>query len=143
MTALTAPTTRKHRSGKVGSWPVKASAVIFQNGLVALLAGKAIAARPGVDAAEALTMKVVGIANSSATGGAADGDVRVEADAGRDWYCLKIGTAGDALTLSDVEADVYVIDDQTVGKTHATNTRPRAGVLKDVTSEGAWVLIGK
>jgi hypothetical protein len=141
MTALTAPTTRKSRSGKVRSWPVKASAAIFQNGLVALLAGQAIAARAGVDATEAGTIRVVGLANHSATGGASDGDVKIETDDG--CFLFKIGTAGDALTRADVENDVYVIDDQTVGKTHATNTRPRAGVLKDVTSEGAWVQVGK
>lgn len=141
MVALTAPAQRKSRSGKTARWPVKAASQIFQNGLVALLVGKAIAARAGVDAAEAATMKVVGIANTSVLGGAADGDVKVETDSGL--FCFKIGAAGDALTLSDVENDVYVIDDQTVGKTHAVNTRPRAGVLKDVTSEGAWVLVGK
>lgn len=142
MAALTAPTARKTRIGKTVALPVKAASQIWQNGLVVLLAGVAIAARAGVDATEAGTMKVVGIANSNALGGAADGDVTVEADTGSDWFCFKIGTAGDALTRADIGAAVYVIDDQTVGKTHATNTRPKAGVLRDVTSEGAWIQFG-
>lgn len=76
----------------------------------------------------------------SVTGGAANGDVRIDTDRGT--FCFAIGTSTDALTLSDVGADVYVIDDQTVGKTSATNTRPKAGVLEDVTSDGAWVRVG-
>lgn len=140
MAALTGPRIRKSRAGKTGNWPVKATSQIWQNGLVALIAGKAIAARAGVDSTEAATIKVVGLAANSVLGGAADGDQRIDTDEGV--FPFAIGTAGDALTLSDVGADVYVIDDQTVGKTHATNTRPKAGVLKDVTSEGAWVKVG-
>lgn len=141
MTALSAPRARKERDPlRVRRFPVKAASQIWQNGLVVLLAGQAIAGRAGVDATEAGTMKCVGVAAESVLGGASNGDKKIDVDRG--CFLFAIGTAGDALTLSDVEADVYVIDDQTVGKTSATNTRCKAGVLKDVTSEGAWVLVG-
>src|SRR3546814_18498 len=109
--------------------------------MVVLLAGKAIAARAGVDAPEAATMKCVGVAAGSVLGGAADDDENVTVDRG-EVFCFANSAAGDAITLSDVGTDCYVADDQTVAKGHAVNTRPKAGRIEDVTSEGVWVRVG-
>jgi hypothetical protein len=44
-------------------------------------------------------------------------------------FILASGTGADALAETDVGASVYVIDEQTVGKTSGTATRPVAGIL--------------
>lgn len=141
MTALAAPGARKTRTGNHFVYPVKATSQIWQNGMVVLLGGKAIAARAGVDAAEAATMKCVGVAAYSVLGGAVDGAGTVPVDRG-DVYCLANSAAADQITLSDVGADCYVADDATVAKTSDTNKRPKAGRIEDVTSEGVWVRVG-
>jgi hypothetical protein len=41
------------------------------------------------------------------------------------------GTAGDQLSAANIGADVYLIDDQTVGLTNGGSTRQRAGWLSD------------
>lgn len=46
---------------------------------------------------------------------------------------------GDAITAADIGAACYAVDDQTVAKTHATNTRSPAGVIEDVDTIGVWV----
>src|SRR3546814_15363779 len=108
MTALAAPTKRKSRDGRSFVYPVKAVSQIWQNAMVVLLAGKAIAARAGVDAPEAATMKCVGVAAGSVLGGAADDDENVTVDRG-EVFCFANSEAGDAITLSDVGPDCYEI----------------------------------
>lgn len=55
-------------------------------------------------------------------------------------FPMKIGAGGDALTQADRETDVFVMDDETVGKTNAGgNTRSKAGKLVDVDEGYAWV----
>lgn len=48
-------------------------------------------------------------------------------------------SAGDAITKADIGAACYIVDDQTVAKTHATNTRSPAGIVEDVDAQGVWV----
>ena len=53
--------------------------------------------------------------------------------------CFANSAAADAITLADIGADCYIVDDQTVAKTSATNTRSVAGKVFDVDAEGVWV----
>ncbi|MEI3038463.1 MAG: hypothetical protein V8T90_05260 [Victivallales bacterium] len=50
------------------------------------------------------------------------------------------GTSTEALTVADIGAVCYIVDDHTVGKVGGTNAIP-AGVVMDVTDDGVAVLI--
>lgn len=45
----------------------------------------------------------------------------------------------DAITAADIGTVCYAVDDQTVAKTHATNTRSPAGTVEMVDDQGVWV----
>lgn len=47
--------------------------------------------------------------------------------------------AGDLIAAADIGQVCYAVDDQTVAKTHATNTRSPAGAIEDVDEYGVWV----
>ena len=48
-------------------------------------------------------------------------------------------SGGDLIALADVGSVCYVVDDQTVAKTHNGNTRSVAGTVRDVDAAGVWV----
>jgi hypothetical protein len=50
--------------------------------------------------------------------------------------------AGGIAVLDASGNDCYLVDDQTVAKTSATNTRSVAGKIVDVDSQGVWVKLG-
>ena len=134
------------RSGKDFGFPAKAAAVFHQGALVMLKAGVLEPARPGAGAdvaaraAEAALCAVPGIAAKSLKGGTADGDVKVPVSAGV--FLFKNSAGADEVRLADYGDDVFVVDDETVAKTSASNTRPKAGVVVDVESVGVWVSVG-
>lgn len=125
---------------------VAAGAVCFQGGLAILASGNARAGRVGqgadaaAQAADAATYRAAGVFQQSVTGGAANGDVRVDIQEGR--WLFKNGAGGDALTIADRGRRCFVIDDETVGKTNPNNTRAVAGVVIDVDATGIMVDIG-
>lgn len=145
--ALTQAQGRDRRNGKVISLGVLAAVQCFQGGLAIAVGGYLRPGRVGqgadntAKAADAATYRAVGVFRHSALGGATDGAVTVEVE-NEGWYCFKVGTAGDALTDADIGSVVYIIDDETVGKTNPNSIRARAGILRDVTAEGAWVEVG-
>lgn len=47
--------------------------------------------------------------------------------------------AGDLITAAEIGTVCYIVDDQTVAKTSATNTRSPAGVVDSVDPQGVWV----
>ena len=47
--------------------------------------------------------------------------------------------SSDAIALKDINADCYVVDNQTVALTNGSSTRVKAGVIKDVDADGVWV----
>lgn len=47
--------------------------------------------------------------------------------------------AGDLITVADIGAACYIVDDQTVAKTSGTSTRSPAGIIDDVDAQGVWV----
>ena len=147
MTALTAPRKIVKLAGTSQfRLPVIAGAVILQSALVILAGAAARAARTGqggtdtLKAADAATYHVVGVALEGVTGGAADGDVSVEVEAGAFNFVNSAGV--DAITRADIGSRAFVVDDQTVARSSAGGTRAQAGIILDVTSEGVWVLIG-
>lgn len=47
--------------------------------------------------------------------------------------------AADEITAADIGGIAYAVDDQTVAKTSATNTRSAAGTIVKVDAQGVWV----
>lgn len=142
MTAITAPRKIARRGPMVDySYGIKATSVIIQSGLVVLLAGYAIGGRVGVDSTEAGTMQCVGVAAESATGGAADADVRIKVESGE--FGFANSTSGDLITVADIGKVCYLADNQTVAKTSNTNVRCIAGRITGVDTDGTvWVRVG-
>lgn len=111
--------------------PVKAATKIFKGALVAIdSSGNAMPA--GLLAAG--TVRVVGVAAHTVDNSAgAAGALKVEVSVGVHRFA---NHGADAVVAADVLADCYVLDDQTVAKTHATNTRAVAGKVQMVESDG-------
>ena len=86
------------------------------------------------------TLKARGVAQEQVdnSSGAA-GDKRVETRRGVFPFANSAST--DEITRADIGNSAYIVDDQTVAKTHATNTRSVAGVIRDVDSDGVWIEI--
>lgn len=72
----------------------------------------------------------------SNVGGAA-GDVKAEVELGV--FQFANSANADAITAADIGKPCYVVDDQTVARTHGSNTRSVAGVVVDLDDEGVWV----
>lgn len=134
MSALAAPRIVPEKAGVTSNPPVAAGAKIHHGALVVMDAGFA---KPGYAAAGLVTL---GIAEETVdnTGGAA-GAKRVVVKRG----CFHFANHGaDAVTEADIGKDAYVVDDQTVAKTSATNTRSIAGKVVDVDAAGVWIRVG-
>lgn len=123
-----------------------AGVACLQGGLAMLVGGYLRPARIGQGGSDAAKQadvanaRVVGWFDSSATGGASDGDVTVDTLEG---VILVKNSAGvDAITVADIDRFCFVIDDETVARHSAGGLRPRAGVVREVTSEGVWVEVG-
>lgn len=141
MTAQSQSAFRDTRSGETLSAGVKATSQIWQGGVVALLAGVAIAGRVADTYAELATLRVVGLAEHDVLGGAADGDELVSI---RKAVARLANSAGaDEITVADIGRLCFLVDDQTVAKTVGTGLRPIAGEIVDVDSTGVWVALGK
>lgn len=132
MAAATKERNTAYRSGEMAAFPAAASTRIFAGTLVCLDGGYA------VPAATSATLSCVGVAMSTVDNReGASGDLVVTVRRG--WFHFGNSSAGDAITLAEVGATCYLVDDQTVAKTHATNTRSAAGIVRDVDAEGVWV----
>ncbi len=115
--------------------PVNGGSRIFAGGMVALNSeGNAIPA--GLSAGGSVRAMGVAQAEANNTAGA---DGALFAQVRRGAFPFANSTAGDAITIADVGATVFVVDDQTVAKTNGTSTRIAAG--KCVGFDGAMVLV--
>lgn len=134
MTALTADRNTPQRNGEDFLFPVSAGKVCRAGGLAVLHGGTA---EPG---ATAVGLVAVGRFEATVdnTAGAA-GAVSVRVRRG----CFRFGnsTGADAITLADVGSPAYIVDDATVAKTSATNTRSEAGIIVDIDDSGVWINI--
>jgi hypothetical protein len=127
------------------SFGVAALAVCLQGGMAMASSGYVRPARVGqggndmAKIADVANCRVVGMFLASVTGGAGDGDETVQVDEGI--FLLKNSAGVDAVTVADVDRYCFVIDDETVAGNAASGTRPRAGVVREVSTEGVWVEI--
>lgn len=117
------------------SIPLKANAVVYEGGLIAV-----DSTGYGIDAATATGYQLVLLAaeDGDNTGGSS-GDVSVD--------CLvceaKFDNSGsDAVTQASLGKNVYVVDDHTVASTDGTSTRSAAGPMTELDSDGVWVSLG-
>ena len=134
MSALAATRIVPEKAGVTSYVPLAAGAKIHHGALVVMDAGFA---KPGYTA---VGLVALGIAEDSVdnTGGTA-GAKRVEVKRG----CYAFATlAGDDVTEADIGKDAFVVDDQTVARTSATNTRSIAGKVIDVDAAGVWIRVG-
>lgn len=135
MTALTKDRNTPRRAGVQFNDPVAASTRIFAGSLLCLnAAGFAV---PGSTSA---TLKARGIAEEQVDNrdGAA-GALRIESRRGV--FPFANSASADEITRADIGNTAYIVDDQTVAKTSATNTRSVAGIIRDVDEAGVWVEI--
>ena len=134
MAALTTSRNTLKRGPYLLVAPVAASTVIHQGALVALnTAGNAV---PGTLAANLRAAGCARYSVDNASGSAGAAQIEIERGVFR-----FINHPADALTEADVLNDCYIVDDQTVAKTHATNTRSKAGKVLEVDDGGVWVEI--
>ncbi|WP_068634710.1 hypothetical protein [Thauera butanivorans] len=135
MAAQTADRNTPYRTAEDFEFPVAAATKIFGGALVCINASSL-----ATKGATATGLKCVGIARDVADNSAgAAGAIRVKVRRG----CFRFANsaAADLVALADIGADCYVVDDQTVAKTSASNTRSIAGKVRDVDADGVWVEI--
>lgn len=133
MAALTQDRHTHERPGLLREPPVKGATTVFAGGMAGI-----DATGFAVPMATATGLKCLGRAEERADNSAgANGDIRVEVAAGI--FRFANSSAGDAIALTDIGADCYAVDDQTVAKTNGTNTRSVAGKVWDVDAQGVWV----
>jgi hypothetical protein len=117
--------------------PIAATTHVFAGAIAAIsVAGYAV---PG--SADA-TLKVMGRYEEEGdnTAGTVGGEVKCQVARGT----FKFANSGttDAITVADLYRDCYVVDDQTVARTSAAGTRPVAGKVVQVDTDGVWVELG-
>lgn len=134
MVAMTGPRQIKTRKGEIFNRPVAAAVLIYSGALVCLNAGYAVkgSAATGL-IADGFARETVDNRDGAA------GAQRIDVETGYGY--LKNSAAADAITLSDVGSDCYIVDDQTVAKTSGGGTRSIAGKIKDVDSTTGEVLV--
>lgn len=136
MAALTTARNTPELSGGVLGYPVKASVKPIQGGIAVLSAGYAA---PGTAATGLIAVGRFEETVDNSTGADAALSVRVKPGI----FKFANSSAGDAIAQADVGADCYIVDDATVAKTSATNTRSVAGKIIAVATDGVWVKVGQ
>ncbi|MCY1004002.1 hypothetical protein OV079_23800 [Nannocystis pusilla] len=113
--------------------------LIYSGSIVAIDTADSNKAKPG---ATSTTLIVVGRAEHRANNktGVDDPVKKIKVKAGTFLYANS--GASDEITDADIGKNVYLVDDQTVAKTSATNTRSVAGKVWKVESAGVWVTLG-
>ncbi len=133
MTALTAPRRTDERSGNYREPGMKAATKIWQGSMAALDATGFV-----VPASTSTTLKVIGRAEDTVDNTAGiSGAVNARVKAGI--FRFANSAAGDLIAITDINADCYAVDDQTVAKTNGGATRSKAGTIFDVDALGVWV----
>lgn len=133
MAALKKDRNTQKRSGNIREPAIKAGVIIYAGALVALNASGL-----AVPFTEAADLTALGAAQGHFDNEhGADGDLRARVDAGI--HCFDNSAGADEIKLTDIGQDCYGVDDQTVAKTSATDTRSVAGKVFDVDASGVWV----
>lgn len=134
MVALTAArNTPQRQTPRTRTVPVAANAVVQQGGQAQINA-----AGYAVPATATVANITIGMAKASVNNtGGANGALTVDVDRGV--FRFNNSTSTDLIGRTEIGANVYVVDDQTVAKTNGGGTRPVAGKCFDVDASGVWV----
>jgi len=122
----------KRRENDFYDWTPASNAVIYRGAIVCLNASSLL-----VPGSASTTLRCVGVAQNSTADQAYGGRVRAR----RGTFQFKNSAAGDAIAAADIGASCFIVDDETVAKTHGGNTRSVCGVVRDVDAQGVWVEI--
>lgn len=134
MTALAADRNTPRRDGVQFELPVLAAVKIYPGAIVAVRTDTPYA-RNGITAT---TLRGAGVAEALADNSAgANGAINVKVRRGV--FRFANSASGDLITVGEIGADCYIVDDQTVAKTNGTSTRSVAGKVRDVDADGVWV----
>ena len=133
MAALTQDRNTPMMEGALIGVPVAAGVRIFAGSLV--VANAAGYAEPGKAAANLtyLGRAERTVDNTGGGNGAVTALVRRKAA-----FCWA-NHSGDLVTQAELGKVCYIVDDQTVAKTHASNARSAAGRVLGVDADGVWV----
>lgn len=135
MPALTQERDTPRRAGNQAVGPVAAATKIFSGAIVCSQTGSAFLTK----GATATTLRGIGVADQTADNTAGAAGAITVAYRRDGWFRLANSAAGDLITLADVGADCFIVDDQTVAKTNAGATRSIAGKVRDVDATGVWI----
>ncbi len=134
MAALTGPRNTLESHRRRTSVPLAAATTVYQGGIAVRNA-----AGYGAPGSTATTLRAVGIWRQTVANPGAAGAASAEAERG----CFRFdnSASGDLITIADIGATAYIVDDQTVAKTNGSNTRSALGIIRDVDDLGVWVEI--
>ncbi|MCW3835977.1 hypothetical protein ACFQ1E_07990 [Sphingomonas canadensis] len=141
MTALsTARKVVRLAGGNLMNAGIAADAVCIQGGMAMLASGYARPARAGqggdngLKAQDVAKCRVVGYFLESKTGTAADGGATI--DIGTDPVKFANSSSTDEITVADIGFECFAVDDQTVARTSSNGTRPVAGTVVAIDTDG-------
>lgn len=119
------------RAGDQFEFPVAAATTCYAGG-IAVLSGGVV--QPGTTATNLVAVGVFDERANNSLGSASAINAKVRTGVFR----FANSASGDAIALSDVGKECFIVDDQTVAKT-AAGGRSVAGIVRDVDSVGVWV----
>ena len=133
MAALAADRNTPRSEGEFMSVSVAAAVLIYAGALVARPA-----AGHAAPATEAANLVALGRAEERVDNRrGADGAVRCRVRRGT--FRWANSANADEIAAADIGGDAWIVDDQTVAKTHNSNARSKAGRIVHVDAEGVWV----
>lgn len=132
MTALTQERDTARQGTEMVRLPVAAGKKIFAGAIVCIAAGYAV---PGAtDAGLIYVGRAEETVDNSAGG---NGDAFVDVRRGSAFKFANDASA--PVAAAHLFTDCYIVDDQTVSSSHATNTRSKAGTVIALDGSGVWV----
>lgn len=120
------------RAGDQFEFPVAAATVCYAGGIAVLTSAGVV--QPGSATGGQVAIGVFDERADNATGAAGDINAKVRSGIFR----FGNSASDEALAVSDVGKECFIVDDQTVAKT-AAGGRSVAGIVRDVDSNGVWV----
>ncbi|SEH22539.1 hypothetical protein [Rhizobium sp. NFR12] len=133
MTALSAPRNTPRRERTTRHVPIGAGVKLIAGGMAGinpagyLVPVTAVATLKGIARIEQTVDNLTG----------SNGAVLAKTEVGTFRY--ENSASADLITRADIGSDAYGVDDQTVAKTSATNSRSIVGKIFDVDDQGVWV----
>jgi hypothetical protein len=131
--ALAADRDTPEIQGKLFSYPVLGTTKIYAGGIVVL--DSSGYAKPAVTATGLVAVGRAEDTVDNLLGNSGDLDVTVREGIFR----YGNSSATDLITIAEIGDTCFLVDDETVAKTSATNTRSVAGYIRQVDSDGVWV----